>query len=121
MRAIREVERLTESDGARRGSGRPRSQRARTAILGAAGELLDDRGLGGLSVDAIAARSRRRAITRIVSPRARASAILRWPRPKGTSWGPLSNRVERADRVSEKPKVTGNGCWRWPGASSNAG
>jgi AcrR family transcriptional regulator len=37
--------------------GRPRSERATAAILRAAGELLDSRGLDGLSVDAIAARA----------------------------------------------------------------
>jgi AcrR family transcriptional regulator len=37
--------------------GRPRSQRATAAILRAAGDLLDSRGLDGLSVDAIAARA----------------------------------------------------------------
>jgi AcrR family transcriptional regulator len=37
--------------------GRPRSQRATAAILRAVGELLDSRGLDGLSVDAIAARA----------------------------------------------------------------
>jgi AcrR family transcriptional regulator len=37
--------------------GRPRSERATAAILRAAGELLDRRGLDGLSVDAIAARA----------------------------------------------------------------
>jgi AcrR family transcriptional regulator len=37
--------------------GRPRSQRATAAILRAAGELLDSRGLDGLSVDAIASRA----------------------------------------------------------------
>jgi AcrR family transcriptional regulator len=38
-------------------AGRPRSERARTATLQAAGELLDDRGLTALSVDAIATRA----------------------------------------------------------------
>jgi AcrR family transcriptional regulator len=37
--------------------GRPRSERATAAILQAASELLDSRGLDGLSVDAIAARA----------------------------------------------------------------
>jgi AcrR family transcriptional regulator len=37
--------------------GRPRSERATAAILRAAGDLLDSRGLDGLSVDAIAARA----------------------------------------------------------------
>src|SRR4051812_10852971 len=37
--------------------GRPRSDRSRDAILQAARELLDGRGLGGLSVDAIADRA----------------------------------------------------------------
>ncbi len=37
--------------------GRPRSERATAAILRAASELLDSRGLDGLSVDAIAARA----------------------------------------------------------------
>jgi len=37
--------------------GRPRSERATAAILRAAGELLDSRGLDGLSVDSIAARA----------------------------------------------------------------
>jgi AcrR family transcriptional regulator len=40
-----------------RSPGRPRSERAATAILGAARELLEERGLRGLSVDAIAARA----------------------------------------------------------------
>jgi AcrR family transcriptional regulator len=37
--------------------GRPRSERARTAVLHAADELLDGQGLAGLSMDAIAARA----------------------------------------------------------------
>jgi AcrR family transcriptional regulator len=37
-----------------RTAGRPRSERARAATLEAAGELLDERGLAALSVDAIA-------------------------------------------------------------------
>jgi AcrR family transcriptional regulator len=37
-----------------RTAGRPRSERARAATLQAAGELLDERGLAALSVDAIA-------------------------------------------------------------------
>jgi len=37
-----------------RTAGRPRSERARVATLEAAGELLDERGLAALSVDAIA-------------------------------------------------------------------
>jgi AcrR family transcriptional regulator len=40
-----------------RSPGRPRSERATTAILRAAADLLDDRGLAGLSVDAIAERA----------------------------------------------------------------
>jgi AcrR family transcriptional regulator len=40
-----------------RARGRPRSERATAAILGAARELLEERGLKALSVDAIAARA----------------------------------------------------------------
>jgi AcrR family transcriptional regulator len=50
------VNRPTASHVTRR-PGRPRSERATAAILRAAGELLDSRGLDGLSVDAIAARA----------------------------------------------------------------
>jgi AcrR family transcriptional regulator len=40
-----------------RGPGRPRSERSRRAVLDAAGELLTDRGLPGMSMDEIAARA----------------------------------------------------------------
>ncbi|MGF6886473.1 AcrR family transcriptional regulator [Nocardia sp. GAS34] len=40
-----------------RGPGRPRSERSRRAVLDAAGELLTDRGLPGMTMDEIAARA----------------------------------------------------------------
>ena len=46
---------MTDTDV--RTAGRPRSERARAATLEAAGELLDERGLAALSVDAIATRA----------------------------------------------------------------
>jgi AcrR family transcriptional regulator len=46
---------MTDPEG--RTAGRPRSERARTATLEAAGDLLGERGLTALSVDAIAARA----------------------------------------------------------------
>jgi AcrR family transcriptional regulator len=45
---------LVMTDPEVRTAGRPRSERARAATLEAAGELLDERGLAALSVDAIA-------------------------------------------------------------------
>jgi AcrR family transcriptional regulator len=48
---------MSDTEPGARSPGRPRSERATTAILGAARELLEERGLRGLSVDAIAGRA----------------------------------------------------------------
>ncbi len=48
---------LRGGDGAPKGVGRPRSQECRTKILKAARELLEERGLRGLTMEAIAERA----------------------------------------------------------------
>jgi AcrR family transcriptional regulator len=48
---------MTESTAAARGRGRPRSEKAKTAILAAAIELLLEQGLHAMSMDAVAKRA----------------------------------------------------------------